>query len=281
MTDAEETENYLKKLQTQPNAEETGSPYEALDRNAVDLNYLHDIIMKKMKVERRPVAITFCHDSPPSGYEPLNDPACTLVKNGSEGRKVYVDESSHDCLVGQYHIGQHPGIALITEGRYLTMAQGMFTEEAAKINKDSTPNLPLGMYKAIGAAPLNEVPENVPIHLMIVVCDAQRAMMIAGAAMTRTGTLPLGELGWSVCSSLFALPFYTKRSLFTIGDGGGRIHNSLKPGEMFVVIPAGDMKYIIELIENFSIKPADMRKELMPKTYARTHQKQTDTPADA
>ena len=266
----EETSRTISSMDTTAANELEGKPYATLDRSVVDLNYLHDIIMNKMKVKRRPVAITFCEDAPPAGYAPLMEPACTLVKHGAAGEKVFVDENTHDCLVGQYHIGLHPGTEMITEGRYLTMAQGMFTDEAARKNKQATPNLPRNQYKAIAAAPLNEVPEDVPVHLMIVICDPQRAMMIAGAAMTRTGNFPLGELGWSVCSSLFALPFYSRRSLFTIGDGGGRIHNSMKPSEMFVVIPANDMKYIIELMENFSIKPDEVRKELLPGIYART-----------
>lgn len=249
-----------------------GTPLEPLDRAKLDLNYLHEIIVNKMKVERRPVAITYCEDVPPEGYERLYEPACALIKAAAAGSKVFVDTTSNDCLVGQYHIGMHEGMEVIKEGRYLTMAQGMFTESAARYNKQATPNLPQGLYKAIAAAPLNEVPEDVPVHQMVVICDPQRAMMLAGSAMTRGGQFPLGELGWSVCSSLYALPYYSKRSIFTIGDGGGRIHNSLKPSELFVVIPSNDMPYIIELMENFSLKPQDMRKEVMPGYYAKHNQ---------
>ena len=247
----------------------TLAPYEALDREAVSLNYVYEIIMDKMKVERRPVAVTFCEDTPPEGYELLNEPACTLIKEGASGRKVYVDSNNNACFVGLYHTGMHPGMDMIKDGSYLTMSQGMFTAEGARINKETTPNLPQGLYKAIAVAPLNEVPEGVAVHLMAVICDPQRAMMISGAALARTGSLPFGEVGWSVCSSLYALPFHNRRSLFTIGDGGGRIHNSLKPSELFAVVPAKDMKYIIEMIENFAINSVDMRKEVMPGVYAR------------
>ncbi len=271
-----------KNLDVRPDADEkeAGRAPEVLDRSKVDLNYLHDIVVNKMKVERRPVAITYCSDGPPAGYEPLGAPACALIKEGAAGRKVFVDGQAQDCLVGQYHIGLHPGTELIKEGRYLTMAQGMFTDEGARNNKTATPNLPQNLYRALAAAPLNEVPEDVPVHLMAVICDPQRAMMLAGSAMTRGGEFPLGELGWSVCSSLFALPYYTRRSLFTIGDGGGRIHNSLKPSELFVVIPAGDMHYIIELIENFTLKPQEMRKEVMPGYYASMNAKRQGPPTN-
>ncbi len=257
----------LNSLEAQPDSGAQGSPLEPVDRSKVDLNYLHDIIVNKMKVEKRPVAITYSADGPPPGYEALTAPACALIKEGAAGKHVYVTQGNDACLVGQYHIGMHPGNEMISGGRYLTMAQGMFTEESARFNKASTPNLPMGLYNTIASAPLNEVPEGVPVHQMVVICDPQRAMMIAGAAMTRGGDFPLGELGWSVCASLYALPYYRKRSLFTIGDGGGRIHNSLKPSELFVIIPSNDMHTIIELIENFTIKPQEMRRELMPGLY--------------
>ncbi len=260
----------LEKLEAQPESGAEGSPLKPVDRSKVDLSYLHDIIVNKLKVERRPVGITYGAGDPPAGYERLAAPACALIKEGAAGKHVFVSEGNDACLVGQYHIGMHPGNELIKEGRYLTMAQGMFTDEGARHNKEATPNLPLNLYKSIAAAPLNEIPPEVPVHQMVVICDPQRAMMIAGAAMARGGEFPLGELGWSVCASLYALPYYRKRSLFTIGDGGGRIHNSLKPSELFVIVPSNDMQFIIELVENFSIKPQEMRRELMPGYYAGT-----------
>ncbi|HEX2912873.1 MAG TPA: DUF169 domain-containing protein [Chloroflexia bacterium] len=258
----------IENLEAQPAKEQEGHPLEPVDRSKVDLAYLHEVITRKLKVERRPVAVTYCPEQAPEEYEELKAPACALIKESAAGRHVYVKEGNDACLVGQYHIGMHQGSDLIKEGRYLTMAQAMFTEEGARHNKASTPNLPLGLYRAIAAAPLNEVSENVPVHQMVVICDPQRAMMIAGAAMARGGDFALGELGWSVCASLYALPYYRKRSLFTIGDGGGRIHNSLKPSELFVVIPSNDLPFLIELIENFSIKPQEMRREIMPGFYA-------------
>ena len=34
----------------------------------VDLNYLNDILVNKMRVKRQPVAITYVQDGPPAGY---------------------------------------------------------------------------------------------------------------------------------------------------------------------------------------------------------------------
>jgi uncharacterized protein (DUF169 family) len=118
----------LENMAAQPGKETEGSQLEPVDRSKIDLVYLHDIILNKLKAERRPVAITYCEDGPPPGYELLTTPACTLIKEGSAGKHVYVAEGNDACLVGQYHIGMHSGNPLITEGEYLTRGQAMFTE---------------------------------------------------------------------------------------------------------------------------------------------------------
>jgi uncharacterized protein (DUF169 family) len=230
-----------------------------------DLNYLNDILVNKMRVKRQPVAVTYCPDGPPAGYEPIDVVACAIVRMAEEGRRVYVDGTHHDCWVGQYHLGllRDPD-TFITEGEYLTMAQGFFTEQGARCNKQQSYSLPEGSIQALAAAPLNDVPQGTPVDLLICVCNAQQAMQIAGAASVREGTFPHGELGASACSSIFAAPWHTNNSVFALGDGGGRAFNKLGMGEMFVSIPRDHFKYIIELMENFRIDPKKMREVIMP-----------------
>ena len=243
-----------------------------MSTQTVDLTYLNDILVNKMKVKRQPVAITFIRegDAIPDGYEPVNIVACAIVRYAEEGRKVYVDAQHHDCLVGQYHLGLYPEADdFIKEGEYLTMAQGFFTEEGAKCNKQQSYSLPEGTIKALAAAPLNQVPEGVDVDLLVCVCNSQQTMQIAGAASVREGTFPHGELGASACSSIFAAPWHTQNSVFALGDGGGRAFNRVAVGEMFVSIPKKHFRYIVELIENFRIDPKKMREVIMP-SYAPT-----------
>jgi len=235
-----------------------------------DLKMLHRLLTERMRVKRRPVAITYCYDGPPPGYEPVNIVACAIVREAEQGRRVYVDANHHDCWVGQYHLGFNPDPGpYITQGIYLTDAQGFYTPEAAACNKQQSYALPAGMIKALAAAPLDDVPKGVPIDLMVCVVDPQRAMQIAGAASVRIGTFPVGELGASACASIFATPWHTKNSVFAIGDGGGRMHNRLDPSEMFVSIPRSHLRYVVELIENFRIDPQKMREVIMPSYSAK------------
>jgi uncharacterized protein (DUF169 family) len=231
----------------------------------IDLNYLNDILVNRMRVKRQPVAITYVKGEPPEGYESADIVACQIVRKAEEGQRVYVDAQHHDCWVGQYHLGLNPNAdAFITEGEYLTMAQGFFTEQGARCNKQQSYSLPVGTVTALAAAPLNQVPDGVPVDLLICVCNAQQAMQIAGAASVREGTFPHGELGASACSSIFAAPWHTKNSVFALGDGGGRAFNKLGMGELFVSIPRHHFRYVIELVENFRIDPKKMREVIMP-----------------
>lgn len=238
--------------------------------DTIDLRYLHQLLVEKMRVKRRPVAVTYCPDGPPPGYEPVQIVACGIVREAEQGRRIYVSPEHHDCWVGQYHLGWNAAAdSYITEGRYLTDAQGFYTPEAAACNKRQSHSLPAGFIQALAAAPLDEVPDGVPVDLLVCVVDPQRAMQIAGAASVREGTFPVGELGASACASIFAAPHNTRNSVFAIGDGGGRMHNRLDVGELFVSIPRAHFRYVVELVENFKIDPQKMREVIMPSFAAK------------
>lgn len=246
--------------------------------DTVDLQVLNSILVEKMRLKRPPVAITYVQGDPPAGYEPANVVACAIVRHAEEGRCIYVDAGHHDCWVGQYHLGLLPDPdPFITEGEYLTMAQGFFTEQGARCNKQQSHSLPTGSITALAAAPLAAVPDGTPVDLVVCICNAQQAMQIAGAASVREGTFPHGELGPSACSSIFAAPWHKQNSVFALGDGGGRAFNRVAQGEMFVSIPRQHFRYVIELVENFWFDPKKMREVIMP-----SHAPQRDeAPGDA
>ena len=247
----------------------------------VDLKLLNRLLVDRLKVRRRPVAVTYCAGGPPPGYEPADVVACAIVREAENGRMVYVSPQHHDCWVGHYHLGWLPQAQpLITEGEYLTMAQGFFTPEGARRNKAQSSSLAPGTIAALAAAPLDMVPAGVPVDVLICITDPMHAMQIAGAASVREGTFPIGEIGPSACASIFATPWHTRNSVFTTGDGGGRMHNRVGQGEMFISIPREHFRYIVELIANFRIDPEKMRELIMP-SHARQEDKETGRQGDA
>ncbi len=64
----------------------------------VDLKYLHHLLVDVMKVKRRPVAVTYCADGPPPGYESADVVACAIVREAEAGRRVYVDQQRVEGL---------------------------------------------------------------------------------------------------------------------------------------------------------------------------------------
>ena len=204
----------------------------------IDLKHISGILISKGKVRGKPVAISLFRDSIPAGYEPIDSEPCTLVRLAmDEGKKVYFDAEHHDCLVGAYHAGMVPGKKEIISGEYLSATSSFFTYEGAARLKSGTRNLPPGMAKAIGAAPLDEVPDGVAVDWIAVVCNAHNASIISACRVIHDGIKPYGGFGGSLCGELFAAPWHERNVVITFGDFGGRMFNRLKQDELFVIIP--------------------------------------------
>ena len=203
-----------------------------------DLKAIADVLVKKGKVRGKPVAITLFRETPPSSYEPNNEEPCTIVRYAmDEGKAVYFDADHHDCLVGVYHCGMIPGKPEIMSGEYLSTTSSFFTYEGAARLKSGMVNLPPGMVKAIGAAPLDAVPEGVQVDWIVVVANPHNANQIAGCRVVRDGIVAYGAFGTSLCGDIFSSPWHKKNIIITFGDFGGRMNNRIKQDQLFVVIP--------------------------------------------
>jgi len=93
------------------------------------------------------------------------------------------------------------------------------------------------MVKAIGAAPLDAVPQGVAVDWIVVVCRPHNANLISGCRVIQDGIRPYGGFGTSLCGELFSTPWHEKNVVVTFGDMGGRMFNRLKQEELFVIIP--------------------------------------------
>jgi uncharacterized protein (DUF169 family) len=218
------------------------------------LKTISELLIKKGKVRGNPVAISLFRDNVPEGYEPIDGEPCTLIRNAmDEGKKAYFDAEHHDCLVGACHAGMVPGKKEIMSGEYLSTTSSFFTYEGAARLKSGTRNLPPGMVKAIGAAPLDEVPEGVNIDWVVVVCNAHNANLISGCRVIEDGITPHGGFGSSLCGELFSTPWYEKNVVITFGDYGGRMYNRLKQDQLFVIIPIEFVDALPKLLGDFTL----------------------------
>jgi uncharacterized protein (DUF169 family) len=203
-----------------------------------DLKAISEVLVKKGKVRGKPVAISLFKDTPPPAYEPICEEPCTIVRQAmDEGKAVYFDANHHDCLVGVYHCGMAPGKPEIMSGEYLSSTSSFFTYEGAARLKSGMVNLPPGLVKAIGAAPLDAVPEGVHVDWIIAVANPHNANQIAGCRVVQDGFVAYGAFGTSLCGDIFSTPWHKKNVIITFGDFGGRMNNRIKQDQLFVVIP--------------------------------------------
>lgn len=230
-----------------------------------DLKEISDIILKKTKARGKPVAISLFRDAVPAGYEPIQDTPCAIVRFAmDEGRKVYFDAEHHDCYVGVHHAGIVPGKQEIVAGEYLSKTSDFFTYEGAARLKAGTYSLPPGMVKAIGAAPLDEVPEGVPVDWIVVVSNPHDACMLGGCRLCQDGVQPYGTFGTSLCGELFAVPWYIQNVMVVGGDFGGRMHNRLKQDQLFIIIPIQFAHMIPNILLNIKVDVKTSREMTKP-----------------
>jgi uncharacterized protein (DUF169 family) len=230
-----------------------------------DYKALTEILITKGKVRGKPVAVSLFKDRIPPGYEPIQDTPCSIIHYAmDEGRKVYFDAEHHDCLVGVHHAGIVPGTQEIVNGEYLSKSSTFFTYDGAARLKSGSFVLPPGMVKAIGAAPLDEVPDGVAVDWVVSVCNPHNANNIAGCRVCREGILPHAEIANSLCAALFATPWHVKNVVFTTGDFGGRMHNRMKQDQVFVIVPDQFLHYVPLLLDDMKVDVKESRKMTKP-----------------
>ena len=216
-----------------------------------DLNALNDSLMGK--VRGNPVAVSLFYSEIPETYQKKKVVPCSIVRHAMDKNEVVsFDKYHHDCTTGVYTAGVHEGTEEIRTGQYLAVNIPVYTDEAAEKIKSGDYVLPQNTVVGIGAAPLLNVPKDIPIDWVVVVCNPHWANFIGGARTVIDGTPPRGACGSSFCSDLFATPWHDDNVVITPGDLGGRMNNRLKPEEMFVVIPS---KYLDSLLTIMTSMP--------------------------
>ena len=190
------------------------------------------------RIRGKPVAVTFFEDKIPDSYDGVLVEPCGILRYAmDEGRRVYTSSKFNDCSHGTYLLGLDEGNELMQTGRLLTDHMPMYTPEAAKAINSGEFRLPPGTVKAIGAAPLDDVPAGTDIKWIAVVCTPREAVLIAAARSVKDGVMPNTAAGNSFCTDVFATPWYKGNVVLTPGDYGGRMSNKLTPEELFVIIP--------------------------------------------
>jgi len=213
----------------------------------IDLKELSDSLAGK--VRGNPVAISLFKEEIPKPYEQKKVVPCSIVRHAMDkGEIVSFDRHHHDCTTGVYTAGVHEGTDEIRNGQYLAQNIPAYTDVGAEKIKTGEYVLPQKTVVGIGAAPLSDVPEDIFVDWIVVVCTPHWANFIGGARTVLDGTPPRGAAGSSFCSDLFATPWHDGNVVITPGDLGGRMNNRLKPEEMFVVVPNEYLESLLNIM---------------------------------
>ena len=213
----------------------------------IDLKELSDSLAGK--VRGNPVAISLFKEEIPKPYEQKKVVPCSIVRHAMDkGEIVSFDRHHHDCTTGVYTAGVHEGTEEIRNGQYLAQNIPAYTDVGAEKIKTGEYVLPQKTVVGIGAAPLSDVPDDIFVDWIVVVCTPHWANFIGGARTVLDGTPPRGAAGSSFCSDLFATPWHDGNVVITPGDLGGRMNNRLKPEEMFVVVPNEYLESLLNIM---------------------------------
>jgi uncharacterized protein (DUF169 family) len=216
---------------------------------------LENLFAARLKMTRRPVAITFLDKEPAdiekfSGSEPAG---CSFWRLAAAGRKFYTVPADHfNCAVGAYthHIQLPPERERETE----TMLGMMFS--LGYVRPEEVPGIPRLAEEpaAIVFAPLGDAP--VAPSVVLFTCSTASAMLLNEAA-TRAGassTVPL--LGRPSCMALpAAMQHGTVTSLACVGN---RVYTGLAEGELYVVVPGPKLGSVAEALEVISMANATL-----------------------
>jgi uncharacterized protein (DUF169 family) len=125
-------------------------------------------------------------------------------------------------------------------------------------------NVPIesGIFDAVIFSPLTKA--DFDPDLVFVVCNSEQAMMILHANAYDSGSHGLGADSGPICSSMASIPYLTGKVTYGFGDIGSRNNMNLKPEDVMVTIPAGDLERILA---NLS--------EMKTKTFFKRNQKVT------
>src|ERR1700676_841415 len=208
-------------------------------------NVLETRFAVAVKLERRPVAVTYL-DSAPGGVEKFegSEPSgCSFWRVAADGRTFYTVPADHfNCAVGAYthNVQLPPDRVQETE----TMLGMMF--DLGYLRPEEVPGIARLAKEpaAIVFAPLGDAP--VAPSVVLFACRTASAMLLNEASIRAGAASTLPLLGRPSCMALPAAMLHgTVTSLACIGD---RVYTGLHEGELYVAVPGIKLEAVSEAL---------------------------------
>lgn len=219
-----------------------------------------------LKLEREPVAIKWSVRVPKNiKKEDGKSRFCTKLDKAANGEIFYSTAEEEECMGGIRYSGMKDRKKLpqnMQSGAFLVPA-GVYKSIPA-VQRSWQNNIPIeaGIFDAVIFSPLTKA--DFDPDLVFVVCNSEQAMMILHANAYDSGSHGLGADSGPICSSMASVPYLTGKVTYGFGDIGSRNNMNLKPEDVMVTIPAGDLERILG---NLS--------EMKTKTFFKRNQKVT------
>lgn len=212
----------------------------------VDYRILEQHLSEMLKLQRRPVAVTF-QDSAPAGvikFAGTEPSGCSFWRIAAEGRTFYTVPSDHyHCSVGSY---TH-NIALPPERAQELDQTLSFMAGIGYIKIEEVPNIPR-LVKSPGVviyAPLGDTP--VAPDVVLFSGPPGRVMLLQEAALHAGVSAQLPLLGRPTCMSLPAA--LAHGVVASTGCVGNRVYADIGDSDLYVTVPGKDLARIAQALQ--------------------------------
>jgi uncharacterized protein (DUF169 family) len=205
-----------------------------------------------LKLDLDPVAIKWSVRAPKNiPKEEGKSRFCTKLDKAAKGEIFYSTVEEEECMGGIRYSGMKDRKELPTNmqsGAFLVPAGVYKSIPAVQRSWKNNMAIESGIFSAVIFSPLSKA--DFEPDIIFLVCNAEQAMMILHANAYDSGSHGLGADSGPICSSMAAVPYLTGEVTYGFGDIGSRRNMTLKPEDVMVTIPAGDLERIISnLIE--------------------------------
>jgi uncharacterized protein (DUF169 family) len=209
-----------------------------------------ETIKDVLLLENEPVAIKWSIREPKGiKKEESKSRFCTKLYKASHGEIFYSTVEEEECMGGMRYSGMKDKKEFpknMQSGAFLVPA-GVYKSIPA-VQRSWTNNMSIdpGIFNAIIFSPLNQA--DFEPDLIFIICNSEQAMMILHANAYDSGSHGLGADSGPICSSMAAVPYLTGKVTYGFGDIGSRQNMAMKPEDVMVTIPAGDLRRILDNI---------------------------------
>jgi uncharacterized protein (DUF169 family) len=209
-------------------------------------NVLETRFAVAVKLERRPVAVTYLERAPGGveKFEGSEPSGCSFWRLAADGRTFYtVPEDHFNCAVGAY---TH-NISLSPEREHETGITLKMMFDLGYVKPEEVPQIPR-LAKAPAAvvySPLGEAP--VAPDVVLFACQP-RAAMLLNEAVNRAGVASgAPALGRPTC---MALPASLQHgAILSLGCIGNRVYTGLGEDQMHFVVRGQDLEAVADALE--------------------------------